>query len=219
MRFDYLQLYVPAGSHLCQNLEHQWGFECVKQIRDASTRTHCYQQGEIRLVLNIATHLDSPVERYLRRYAPGITNIALQVKNLNKLRQRLDALNHPYEVVLHPFTGAEGICFAGWGAYQHTAYEFHSIAPAPTPRHLMAIDHVVLNIGQSEFVAASRWYQQLFNWSVQQRFFISTPDTGLYSEALVDSTGNVRFNLNHPTTHRSQIQTFLDVKHVFSLPI
>jgi 4-hydroxyphenylpyruvate dioxygenase len=76
---------------------------------------------------------------------------------------------------------------------------------------LIDIDHVVLNVAQDQLAAATQWYQDLFDFRVQQSFEIQTNYSGLYSKALIDTSGQVQFNINEPSTTNSQIQTFLDL--------
>ncbi|NET64143.1 MAG: 4-hydroxyphenylpyruvate dioxygenase [Moorea sp. SIO1G6] len=73
------------------------------------------------------------------------------------------------------------------------------------------IDHVVLNVAAGELERAVNWYQQVLGFCPQQIFSIQTQQSGLYSQVMVDPTGEVQLPINEPTSANSQIQEFLDV--------
>ncbi len=210
MIFDYLQLYVPDIATIGDRLEKAWGFTLLGSNGTPDTLTRLYQQGHIRLFLSTPLNPESPVQSYLDRHPPGIATLAFQAENYDHFCQTLNQETIQYEDILHPLTGAEGVLFAAWGDVEHAVFPSALIPNAAAPFGLTKIDHVVINVSAGAFPTVSRWYQALFGWRVQQRFTISTPHSGLYSEALIDPLSGVQFNLNHPTTDSSQIQTFLD---------
>ncbi|BAU64715.1 4-hydroxyphenylpyruvate dioxygenase [Stanieria sp. NIES-3757] len=86
----------------------------------------------------------------------------------------------------------------------------HSHSIINSNKSIIAIDHVVLNVAVGQLRQATSWYQAIFGFQIQQTFNIQTKRSGLYSQALVDPSGNVQLNLNEPTSADSQIQEFLD---------
>ena len=79
--------------------------------------------------------------------------------------------------------------------------------------NIFDIDHLVLNVAADELKQAVIWYKNLFGFKIQQTFKIQTKRSGLYSEALIDPSGQIQFNINEPTSPNSQIQEFLDINH------
>ncbi|MBE9048228.1 VOC family protein, partial [Pleurocapsales cyanobacterium LEGE 10410] len=79
------------------------------------------------------------------------------------------------------------------------------------PSNVTNIDHVVLNVAKDRLNSAVELYQALFGFKIQQSFNIKTEKSGLYSQALVDDSGAVQFNINEPTSANSQIQEFIDL--------
>ena len=77
--------------------------------------------------------------------------------------------------------------------------------------NILGIDHLVLNVAAGELTNAVAWYKSLFGFRIQQTFTIQTKRSGLYSQALVDPSHQVQFNINEPTSPDSQIQEFLDI--------
>ncbi|MBE9241848.1 4-hydroxyphenylpyruvate dioxygenase [Synechocystis salina] len=215
MEFDYLHLYVDdyQSAHHCY--QRQWGFICLDKINNQEGITGIYQQGQILLLISApAPRSDfSRYGDYLQKHPPGIGEVAWQIatENWSTFTAHLEQKKIKTSPIRHLLTGVEGLTFVAWGDVAHSVYparpslksqKFHG-------SNLTTIDHVVLNIGADQFTQASQWYQQVFSWSVQQRFTINTCDSGLYSEALINANGKVQFNLNCPTTNTSQIETFL----------
>ncbi len=81
----------------------------------------------------------------------------------------------------------------------------------PAVATITEIDHLVLNVAAGELDLAVAWYRDLFDFRVQQSFDIHTQTSGLASKALVSACGQIRFNINEPSSPNSQIQAFLDV--------
>ena len=75
---------------------------------------------------------------------------------------------------------------------------------------LQTIDHVVINVAKGQMAIAADWYQRVFGLQPKQRFEISTAHSGLCSQVLTHPSGSLQLPINEPTSHRSQIQEFLD---------
>jgi 4-hydroxyphenylpyruvate dioxygenase len=142
-------------------------------------------------------------------------DIAFVVDDLESLSAKIARLGIPIKHQTLTTSTAPQIVIPGWGDYQHTLMTVasHPRSPANTPESsaIASIDHVVLNVGKDQLNAAAHWYRELFGFQIQQAFDIQTDYSGLYSQALVDPTGQVQFNINEPSTPTSQIQTFLDI--------
>ena len=114
----------------------------------------------------------------------------------------------------------------GWDYLQHTLIEtteskFEYCLPQLeiehyqtltdcTSNNITNIDHVVLNVASGKLNPALELYLALFEFRVQQSFYIQTENSGLSSKALIDDSGEVQFNINEPTSTNSQIQEFID---------
>jgi 4-hydroxyphenylpyruvate dioxygenase len=139
--------------------------------------------------------------------------VAFQVAHWSAFNEKLAVLGIATTPIVHPLTEAMGLTFTAWGNVRHSLFPRRQPLDNKAGLGLMAIDHVVLNVPKADFQAASSWYQTLFKWRVQQRFTITTPYSGLYSEALIDPGEQIQFNLNCPSNQHSQIQTFLNHNH------
>ncbi|MGA1623867.1 MAG: 4-hydroxyphenylpyruvate dioxygenase [Synechocystis sp.] len=210
MDFDYLHLYVKDYLQARHWYQDRWGFALTAEYKKPASLTGLFQQGQIVLLISAPLTPQGEIAAYLDRHPPGMGEVAFQVPHWSAFCQKLAAFNLKTTSTIHPLTQEMGITFTAWGDVKHSIFPCRPPIKQPAPMGLTAIDHVVLNLPNADFHPASHWYQRLFDWHVQQRFTITTPHSGLYSEALLDRGGKVQFNLNRPHNPQSQIQTFLD---------
>jgi 4-hydroxyphenylpyruvate dioxygenase len=215
MKIDHIHFYVEDAAQTSDWLIQKMGFQSGGQQINEHTHTAIVGSGQILLRVSSALSDASPVAKYLDRHPAGVVDIAFLVEDLDVLRARIDQLN--IQVITDRTLSnhdSSQITIKGWGDYQHTLIADHAKKSAFTTsseKSLIDIDHVVLNVAQHQLVAATQWYQDIFDFQVQQSFEIQTNYSGLYSKALIDPTGQVQFNINEPSTANSQIQTFLNL--------
>jgi 4-hydroxyphenylpyruvate dioxygenase len=226
MKIDHIHFYVEDAVQTSDWLIQKMGFQSSSQQISEHTHTEVVSSGQVSFRVSSAIDRTSPVAAYLAHHPAGVADVAFVVDNLELILDRVDRLNISVitDRALHnPDTPQ--ITIQGWGDYQHTliannSKKFDSSQESPLQesplsfvKHsgLVDIDHVVLNVAQNQLAAATQWYQELFDFRVQQSFEIQTNYSGLYSNALIDSSGQVQFNINEPSTTTSQIQTFLDL--------
>jgi 4-hydroxyphenylpyruvate dioxygenase len=222
MKIDHIHFYVKDALQMRDWLIQKMGFQsCGHQISE-HTHTEIVRSGEILFRLSAAVNLSSPVTAYLGSHPEGVVDIAFLVDDLAACLTQIDRWRAPMiTAVSEPLPGEpQQLTIQGWGDYRHTLIDGGSVssasasllpASAPMSMSLMSIDHVVLNVPQEQLAAAANWYQNIFGLQVQQTFDIQTGYSGLYSQALVDATHQVQFNINEPSSSNSQIQTFLDI--------
>jgi 4-hydroxyphenylpyruvate dioxygenase len=111
----------------------------------------------------------------------------------------------------------------GWGSIDRTIIQSPKFSQLPARRAkatnagtdlqnpITGIDHIVLNVPAGELDAAVAWYREIFDFQVEQTFTINTDRSGLFSKALISACGNIRFNINEPSSPNSQVQEFLDL--------
>jgi 4-hydroxyphenylpyruvate dioxygenase len=218
MKIDHIHFYVEDAMQTSNWLIQKMGFQSSSQQISQHTHTEVVSSSQVSLRVSAALDQTSPVAAYLARHPAGVADIAFAVDDLELILARIDRLN--IKVItddLHHQDSPQ-ITIQGWGDYQHTliaadSQKFNNslVNPALQKSALVDIDHVVLNVAQHQLAAATQWYQDIFDFRVQQSFEIQTNYSGLYSKALIDQNGQVRFNINEPSTANSQIQTFLDL--------
>ncbi len=224
MKIDCIHFYVTNAAQIQDLSIGQIG------LRDLGSKitedTIEYLVGNDNLLLSISSPLssDSPVAKYLQDHPSGVKGVSFQVPDLALIRHRVDRLGLE---VLATSTDTElpYLKIQGWGPVEHTFIQSSPasktttiVGGSPLPRDnrqdlITDIDHLVLNVATGELDAATTWYQNLFDFQVQQTFDIQTQTSGLTSKALVSSCGKIRFNINQPSSNNSQIQDFLDRNH------
>jgi 4-hydroxyphenylpyruvate dioxygenase len=222
MRIDHIHFYVEDAAQTSDWLIQKMGFQSSSQQISEHTHTEVVSSGQVFFRVSSALDRTSPVAAYLANHPAGVADVAFMVEDLEVMLAKIDRLNIPIISEAVHNRDSPQITIQGWGDYQHTlianddeglniSVEGENRASLLEQRGLINIDHVVLNVAQHQLTAATQWYQDLFDFRVQQSFEIQTSYSGLYSKALIDATGQVQFNINEPSTANSQIQTFLDV--------
>jgi 4-hydroxyphenylpyruvate dioxygenase len=221
MKIDHIHFYVRDASRMRDWLIQKMGFQSDGQQITEHTQTEIVRSGEILFHLSAALSPFSPVTAYLGSHPEGVVDIAFLVDDLAACLTQIDRWGAQIMAeVSEPELGKpQQLTIQGWGDYCHTLIESSasssSVALLPEKESvsmpLIGIDHVVLNVHQDQLAAAATWYQNIFGLEVQQTFDIQTGYSGLYSQALVDTTNQVQFNINEPSSPNSQIQTFLDI--------
>jgi 4-hydroxyphenylpyruvate dioxygenase len=221
MEIDSIHFYVRDAARMRDWTIAKLGLDelATPAAIDPYTQTYCV--GNDRLCLKLSSPLDpaSVVATYLLAHPPGVRDIAFRVRSLDAMKQQLARLQIEILATSSVHDEIQWLKIAGWGAIEHTIFgNVRSVSPEPShskqsecdSRSLTAIDHVVLNVAAGELAAAVAWYRDVFDLAVWQTFDIRTPTSGLASKALVSACGRVRFNINEPSSAKSQIQEFID---------
>jgi 4-hydroxyphenylpyruvate dioxygenase len=216
MEIDCIHFYVINAAQIQDLLIRQMGLRDLGS--NVTEDTIEYLVGNSQLSFSISSPLNStsPVAKYLHHHPSGVNNISFRVWNLDLIRRRLERLE--IEILATSATEDElqWLKIQGWGGIEHTIRQASSrlnTSIIDTHSLITGIDHLVLNVATGELNAAAIWYQDLFNFQVQQTFDIQSQTSGLNSKALVSSCGKIRFNINEPSSSNSQIQDFLDRNH------
>ncbi|MGL5033357.1 MAG: 4-hydroxyphenylpyruvate dioxygenase [Microcystaceae cyanobacterium] len=213
MDIDHIHFYVENATQMRDWFCQKMGLQCFGTKIVNNTKTKSIGNENLLFLVSSPVTNNGPVADYLNLHPPGVVDIAFRVKNLDFILAKITQLGIKIITQQKSKTGqVEQVKIQGWGDYFHTLIQEPSQSKKPVANHLplLGVDHLVLNVEKGQLAAATKWYQQLFGFQVNQVFNIQTSNSGLYSEALVDSTGKIRFNINEPSTINSQIQTFLD---------
>jgi 4-hydroxyphenylpyruvate dioxygenase len=229
MQIDSVHFYVTNATNTSNWFINCLGFQLIDCYQDDHSLTIAIAETNILLIISSPLNNDSPVAHYLADYAPGIIDITFRVNRLQKIINQVQISGRE---ILQPIQQKGKIyysCVPGWESLQHTLFDSPSqnhcyLLPsgklkvisldqqlASRRSNWINIDHVVLNVPQGKLKQAVNYYQSLFDFQVQQTFTIKTKQSGLFSQALIDSTGQVQFNINEPTTENSQIQEFIEL--------
>lgn len=230
MNIDHIHFFVEDASRQREWFVHclGWNFVGHRQLQDRVMEVLRYR--DTLFVLTSPRTSDSSVAAYLQTYAPGVVDVAIEVEDIasimghsqeSKLSGETNADPIPwiYDIVEQEGTSfantpSAWICAAGWGRLRHTIIERSPSARSRPSSHQesyrQGIDHIVLNVAKGKLSAAVTFYREFLGLQPRQRFNIQTKHSGLNSQVLCDLETQLYFNINEPTSERSQIQTFIN---------
>jgi 4-hydroxyphenylpyruvate dioxygenase len=228
MKIARVCFYVEDATQTSNWFIDNLGFQKIASYLDTHTQTEVIANNSIYLIFASPLNTSSPVASYLNCHAPGVVDIVFRVSNLESIVARAKKINVPILQSIQIQGNIKWAKIQGWDSLQHTLIELPvanqnclffpelgfcqalSLMLVCKNFAIDAIDHIVLNVAAGELAPAVARYQALFGWEVQQTFAISTKHSGLYSQALIDTSRQVQFNINEPTAANSQIQEFLE---------
>ncbi|MCY7367685.1 MAG: 4-hydroxyphenylpyruvate dioxygenase [Chamaesiphon sp.] len=216
MELDRIHFYVTDANRTKDLLIRQLGLKSLGEQINEQTIEYLVGNTHLLFVISAPLNSASPVAEYLQRHPSGVKDISFRVANLDQIARRVNQLG--IEIVETSAVGVKlpWLKIRGWGDVDHTISQSPSVVAQSTidrADRIIGIDHLVLNVGVGELTPATIWYQDLFDFRVQQTFDIQTQKSGLTSKALVSSCGRIRFNINEPSSGNSQIQDFIDRNH------
>ena len=233
MKIDRVHFYVEDGTTTSNWFIHNLGFQAIANYHNSHTHTTVIVNNSICFVISAPLNDSSPVASYLNSHAPGVVDIAFRVENIESIIAKAKVIGvkvlQPLQMDRSPQGEVKWSKVQGWESLEHTLIEqpnsqsddyflfdlgireYNRPEMVNSDIAIADIDHIVLNVAAGELTPAVYRYQALFDFELQQTFKIQTERSGLYSQALVDSSSQVQFNINEPTTTNSQIQTFLDL--------
>jgi len=233
MKIDHVHFYTRNATRTKDWFIQNVGFQAINTSINSHTHTEVIAYNSVIFLISSPLNSASEVAHYLDFHSPGVADVAFRVRDLESIiaqagRLNLEVLQPPQVAVL----GQEKVKYAkiaGWNSLQHTLIENSAAISSnyflpevrgcdcqPQTRidshaNIIDIDHIVLNVAVGELAQAVALYQTLFGLEIQQSFNIQTSRSGLYSQALVDRSGGVQFNINEPTSADSQIQEFIEI--------
>ncbi|MCC0178321.1 4-hydroxyphenylpyruvate dioxygenase [Waterburya agarophytonicola K14] len=232
MKIDRIHFYTRDAAKIKDWFTRNVGFNVIGNSNNQHTHTEVISLNSACLVFSSPLTKNSPVASYLNSHPSGVGDITFRVKDIQSIVDRaydlgLNILQDPqtYKSDRGIFRAAQ---IQGWKSLRHTLIEetdnnldycFSTLnlesqqAISNSSSQITDIDHVVLNVAAGKLNSAVKLYQDLFGFKIQQSFNIQTPTSGLYSQALIDDSGAVQFNINEPTSNTSQIQEFIDLNH------
>ncbi|WP_433544479.1 4-hydroxyphenylpyruvate dioxygenase (plasmid) [Streptomyces sp. CA-294286] len=235
---DHVRMCVGNARQAAYFYVSAFGMEITALRRPTSTRDghaeYVLSSGDVRFVLTGGSHPDSSASRWAAVHGDGVSDIALQVANLD------EGLEHAVlagAVVLEEprdtedeFGAVRTAAIAAYGELRHTVVERRSYdgpflpgfeppgpgGPTPVgPQLFHRIDHVV---GCVEHGRMDHWvdfYQRTMGFSLMAEFVgddIATKYSALMSKVVADGSRKVKLPLNEPAPgqRRSQIDEYLD---------
>jgi len=232
MKIDHIHFYVEDAVQQRDWFIQKMGFKSIGSYLNNDARTEIVGINSIFFLISSPLTTTSSIALYLQSHPSGVADIAFQIHNIEAYLAKILHLGikviQPTQTYCLDGNFIKWTKIKGWNDLEHTLIENNASIPffnifnhlvvnqdldsnnLQISSNISYIDHVVLNVESGQLRAAVNFYQRIFNFQVKQTFSISTNYSGLYSEALVDSSGQISFNVNEPSSANSQIQEFLN---------
>ena len=213
MKIAWVHFYVEDAIKTKDWFVNNIGFQPIYSDHNNHTHTEAIAYNSVFFLISSPLDSVNPVASYLNSHPSGVVDIAFQIEDINSIVAKAEGLG--IEILQSPQMGRKQVQIAGWGSLRHTLIEsYEHLAQMPSnDQAIIDIDHVVLNVPVGQLTEAVDFYRTLLGFEIQQTFDIQTTRSGLYSQALIDRSSKVQFNINEPTSPTSQIQEFLDFNH------
>ena len=234
---DHVEFYVGNAAQAAYYFTRAFGFTETAyaglETGARGRRSHVLEQGRIRIVLTGTLRGGDEIADHHARHGDGVHKIALSVPDAAK------AYEH---AVAH---GARGVQTPHWTEDEHgrvqlssvetygdtlhlfvqredyrgpflPGYEKRGEAPhRPEDMLLMAVDHIVGNVGLGHMQEWVGYYERVFGMTEMIHFSdeaISTEYSALMSKVVTDGSGRLKFPINEPAEgkRKSQIEEYID---------
>ena len=238
--WDALCWVVGNATETAHHYQQVYGMDLVAyagpETGSRESKSFVLTSGAVRFVISGATSASSPLVEIHAAHGDGITDIALQVADVDRCVQTARAngatiLDEPHE--LSDQHGTVRIAaIATYGDTRHTLVDrsrydgpylpgFAAAIPqagraSGRPRPVcQAIDHVVGNVELNRMDDWVRFYQNVMGFTLMAEFIgedIATEYSALMSKVVANGNHRVKFPLNEPAVgkRKSQIEEYLE---------
>ena len=203
---------------------------------DRDRKSFVLTSGSARFVVNGGVAPDSPVLDHHRAHGDGVTDLALEVADVDKCVAHARAQGATVLTEPHDVTDSAGTvrmaAIATYGETRHSlidrsrydgpylpgyvAREGSARRPGSAPKRLFqAVDHCVGNVELGQMDYWVDWYRKVMGFVNMAEFVgddIATEYSALMSKVVSNGNHRVKFPLNEPAVskRRSQIDEFLE---------
>ncbi|HEX5562173.1 MAG TPA: 4-hydroxyphenylpyruvate dioxygenase [Nocardioidaceae bacterium] len=198
--------------------------------------SYVLRSGSVRFVFQGGVHPDSPVIAHHARHGDGVTDIALEVPDVDRCIEHARAqgatvLEEPHDVSDEHGT-VRLAAIAAYGDTRHTLVDrsrYHGpylpgyVARTSTyqkregapKRVFQALDHIVGNVELGRMDEWVDFYHRVMGFTNMAEFIgddIATDYSALMSKVVANGNHRVKFPLNEPAVaqHKSQIDEYLE---------
>jgi 4-hydroxyphenylpyruvate dioxygenase len=238
--WDALVWVVGNATQACLFYQIVYGMELVAYsgpetgVRDR--QSYVLKSGAARFVLTGATEAASPLTAVHARHGDGISDIALQVPDVDRCIEHARTTGATILEEPHDLSDEHGrvriAAIAAYGDLRHTLVDrsqYHGpylpgyvsresgyLKPADAPKRIFqAVDHVVGNVELGRMNHWVDFYNRVMGFTNMAEFIgddIATDYSALMSKVVANGNHRVKFPLNEPAAgkKRSQIDEYLE---------
>lgn len=235
--FDHVEFYVSNAKQAAFFYKQAMGFELVAYAGpETGTRdraSYVMQQGKIRFALTSPMHSDSFISEHIKKHGDGVRDIAFETDDATRcyeLAVERGAIGVQEPTTLKDDYGT--VVRAAVQTYGDTIHSFierknynGAFLPPYVPRPhsngstkrpmLVAIDHIVGNVGWNEMQKWVQFYFDVFDFHQFQSFDdkdISTEYSALRSVVVANESERIKMPINEPAEgkRKSQIEEYVE---------
>ncbi|MBI3542759.1 MAG: 4-hydroxyphenylpyruvate dioxygenase [Deltaproteobacteria bacterium] len=227
---EYVEYAVRDLDKAAPLFERQ-GFQLVGTRTEGAKVSRLYMQGDIRFVLTASSSDKDAAYQFTRNHGDGVLTVGYRVANADEayraccqkgargaygtenLRGKDGAVQHRSAIQVYGDVRNSFVSYDGSGRFEDQFTENQNPLPTHKGKMLQTIDHITVNVEKGQVGRWSKFYNEMFGFSLVRTFDIRTDKTGLFSEAIRNPNGRVTMPFNEPTNDKSQIQEFIDTFH------
>ncbi|MFD2419158.1 4-hydroxyphenylpyruvate dioxygenase [Amycolatopsis pigmentata] len=196
----------------------------------AGHKSYVLKSGSARFVINGGVRPDSPLLDHHRRHGDGVTDLALEVSDVDKCvahaaAQGATILEAPHDVS-DEYGTVRMAAIATYGETRHSLVDrsrysgpylpgYQAMQDSPRKRLFQAVDHCVGNVELGKMDHWVDWYHRVMGFVNMAEFIgddIATEYSALMSKVVSNGNHRVKFPLNEPAIgkKKSQIDEYLE---------
>jgi 4-hydroxyphenylpyruvate dioxygenase len=196
----------------------------------AGHRSFVLESGTARFVINGGVRPDSPLLDHHRRHGDGVTDLSLEVSDVDKCVAHASAQDATILEEPHNVADEHGVvrlaALAAYGETRHTLVDRSRYAGPYLPGYqardggqrqplFQAVDHCVGNVELGRMDHWVDWYHRVMGFVNMAEFIgddIATDYSALMSKVVSNGDHRVKFPLNEPAAgkRKSQIDEYLE---------
>jgi 4-hydroxyphenylpyruvate dioxygenase len=193
-------------------------------------KSYVLKSGSARFVINGGVRPDSPLLDHHRRHGDGVTDLALEVSDVDKCVAHAAAQGATILEAPHDLSDEHGTvrlaAIATYGETRHSLVDrsrysgpylpgYQARQDRPRKRLFQAVDHCVGNVELGKMDHWVDWYHRVMGFVNMAEFIgddIATEYSALMSKVVSNGNHRVKFPLNEPAMgkKKSQIDEYLE---------
>ena len=227
---EYVE-YAVRDLEQASPLFEKLGFTCVGIRTEANRRSKLYMQGDARFVLTASSSEKDPAYHFSRQHGDGVITIGYKVSDAEEayrlscqkgakgaygvetLSGKDGSIQHRSAIQVYGDVRNAFVSYDGTSRFEDSFTEEHQSLGSHKGKLLQTIDHITVNVEKGQVERWSKFYEDIFQFSLVRTFDIRTEKTGLFSKAMRNQNGRVTMPFNEPLQAKSQIQEFIDTFH------
>ena len=233
---DHIEFFVGNAKQSAYYYRSAFGFKLTGyaglETGSRDKASYVLEQGKVRLILTTPLTIDHAINAMLAKHGDGVSTIAIEVDDVEysfreTTKRGAIGVQEPREVT-DDFGTFRTATIRTYGDTLHTFVDrknYSGFAPGyksitvedfiARPTGLVAVDHIVGNVGWNEMDRWVKWYEEVMGFHLFVSFDdkdISTEYSALMSKVVASGSEKIKFPINEPANgkRKSQIEEYIE---------